>query len=208
MEEQHIFESLPPTRLFFKCAIPSVISMAVTSLYTVIDGVFVGRFLGGDALAAVSLVMPFVIISFALSDMVAVGSSVQIAICLGQKEETQASRIFSYCSALILLISTLVGLIAFFLAGPLVRLMGANEVVTALAVEYMRVFAVFSPIIMIFFAVDNYLRICGLAKYSMGINVALSTGSLSRNWAGGSGQRLSPPASALRWERCWVISPF
>ncbi len=174
MQSHQIFESLPPSRLFFRCAVPSMISMAVTSLYVVIDGIFVGRFLGGDALAAVSLVMPFIMISFALSDMVAVGSSVQISICLGQKDEKKASRIFSFCSGLILLISMVVGTAAFFLAEPLVRMMGANETVTALSARYMQVFAAFSPLVMIFFAVDNYLRICGRARYSMWINVILS----------------------------------
>ena len=61
-----------------------MVSMGVTSLYTIADGVFVGRFIGSEALAAVNLVMPLIMVSFALSDMIAVGSSVQIAIRLGQ----------------------------------------------------------------------------------------------------------------------------
>ena len=83
MEQQNqnqIFETLSPTRLFFRCALPSMVSMAVAALYTIADGVFVGRFIGSDALAAINLVMPLLSISFALADMVAVGSSVQTTI--------------------------------------------------------------------------------------------------------------------------------
>lgn len=175
MEQQNqIFETLSPTRLFFRCALPSMVSMAVAALYTIADGVFVGRFIGSDALAAINLVMPVLSISFALADMVAVGSSVQIAIHLGEKKELEASRIFTVCSLLIVGISAVVGVIGYFGAEPLVRLMGADAEVTALSVEYIKVYAVFAPFIMVFFAVDNYLRICGRTHYSMALNIMTS----------------------------------
>lgn len=174
MQQTAFFETLSPTRLFFRCAVPSMVSMAVTALYTVADGIFVGLFVGEEALAAVNLVMPLIMISFALADMVAVGSSVQIAIRLGEKKEQDACRIFTVCSLLILAISCAAGLLGFFFAEPLLRLMGADAAVTALAAAYCKVYAVFSPAIMIFFALDNYLRICGKTRYSMVINVATS----------------------------------
>ena len=49
-QQERIFITLSPTRLFFRCALPSMVSMAVTSLYTVVDGIFVGRYVGADAL--------------------------------------------------------------------------------------------------------------------------------------------------------------
>ena len=54
--DSEIFEKLPPTKLFFRCAIPSMITMAFGALYQIADGLFVGRFIGGDALAAVNLI--------------------------------------------------------------------------------------------------------------------------------------------------------
>ena len=63
-QHEKLFESLPPTRLFFRCALPSMISMAMLSLYTVADGIFVGRYVGPNALAAVNLVMPLIMMSF------------------------------------------------------------------------------------------------------------------------------------------------
>ena len=173
-QHEKLFESLPPTRLFFRCALPSMISMAMLSLYTVADGIFVGRYVGPNALAAVNLVMPLIMMSFALVDLVAVGSSVQISIRLGEKNERAANRIFSFCTGLIVALSCVIGLGGFFLAGPMVSLMGAEAEVTAMGAEYMQVYAVFAPVIMVFFAVDNYLRICGRVRYSMGINVFTS----------------------------------
>lgn len=175
MNPQHqLFETLPPTRLFLRCALPSMVSMAVMSLVTIADGIFVGNFIGGEALAAVNLIMPFLNVCFVFADMIAVGSSVQIAIHLGKKQEKQASRIFTICTLLLIGTSCVIGILGFFGARPLSRFLGADETLTAYAAEYMRVCAVFAPTIMVCFAVDNYLRICGRIKYSMGVNIAVA----------------------------------
>lgn len=171
MNQNALFEKTPPTKLFFHFAIPSMISMAVSSLYTIADGIFVGRFLGQQSLAAINLVMPLIMICFGLSDMVAVGSSVQISIQLGRKEYDEARRTFSSCLKIIALSSCMIGVLCFFLAEPAFRLLGAEPEVAKLAEEYLRVYAVFLPLIAGYFAIDNYLRICGKPRYSMVINI-------------------------------------
>lgn len=169
-----LFASLPPTRLFFRCALPSMVSMAVSSLYTVADGIFVGQFIGPEALAAVNLVMPIIMMGFSLANMVAVGSSVQISIRLGEGKRREADSIFTVASLLILAISAVVGALGLFFAPNILHLMGADPTLTGLAAEYLRVFSAFSPAVMIFFAVDNYLRICGKVRYSMNMNIVTS----------------------------------
>lgn len=177
-DSTRMFGMLSPTRLFFRCAVPSMISMAFTSLYTIADGVFVGRYYGAGALAAVNLVMPLVMISFALSDMIGVGASVQIAMRLGEGRDKEASRIFSLASGMLLLLSVGIGLIGWLLARPLVTLLGATGELADMAAAYMRVYALFSPLILCFFAVDNFLRICGRVRYSMAVNIAVSVANI------------------------------
>ena len=166
------YDTAPPTKLFLRCALPSVVSMAVSSVYTIADGIFVGRFLGQQALAAVNLVMPLIMICFGLSDMVAVGSSVQISIQLGQKEREGACRTFSACLRLIALSSCGIGLLCLFLGGPALAALGAEPEVVRLAAEYLRIYALSLPLTAGFFAIDNYLRICGRQRYSMVMNVS------------------------------------
>ena len=79
------FAETKPGRLFFKAAIPGAIGMLASSLYYFLEGVFIGRILGTEALAGMMLALPFVLINFALSDLIGVGSSVPIAIELGKK---------------------------------------------------------------------------------------------------------------------------
>lgn len=168
------FVTLPPTKLFFRCAIPAMIGMIVSASYAIADGIFVGHFIGSEALAAVNLIMPFTLIAFSLADMIAVGSSVRISMFLGQGKHKDANQTFSFCLKVIFLISILIGIVGFLLGGPLLELMGAEALVLQYAQEYLCVYAIFAPGVMLFFATDNYLRICGKEKYSMAIIVFTS----------------------------------
>lgn len=166
-----MFATMSPWKLFFVVALPGMVSMFTMSVYSTIEGAFIGQKLGQAALAAVNIALPVVMINFALADMVGVGSSAPISIALGQKDDKTANNIFSCAVGLILLISLAMGCLMYFAAEPLVRLMGAEEDVVGTATRYTRTYAVFSPFTTIFFAMDNYLRISGFVKTSMAINV-------------------------------------
>lgn len=166
-----MFASMSPWRLFFVTALPGMISMFTMSIYSTVEGVFIGQKLGEAALAAVNIALPVVMINFSLADMIGVGSSAPISIALGRKDEKTANNIFSCAMVLILLAALVMGGLMFFAAEPLVRLMGAEESVVATAAKYTRTYALFSPFTTVFFAMDNYLRISGLVKTSMLINI-------------------------------------
>ena len=174
MHSQNLFLKTPPLKLFFLASIPGAISMLASALYQTIDGVFVGRFLGGTAFAALNLAMPFVIINFALADLIGVGSAVPISICLGRKQDTEANNIFTCACLMIVGAGVLVGGILYVAAPVLIRLMGAEGEFAELAVQYLRVYAICSPVTTIVFAMDNFLRICGMIRGSMFLNILMS----------------------------------
>lgn len=174
MDSPNLFLRTPPLKLFFIASIPGAISMLASALYQTIDGVFVGRFLGGTAFAALNLAMPFVIINFALADLIGVGSAVPISIRLGRKQETEANNIFTCACLMIVGAGILVGGLLFVAAPLLIQLMGAEGEFADLAVQYLRVYALCSPITTIVFAMDNYLRICGMIRGSMFLNILMS----------------------------------
>ena len=168
-----IFEKLPPTKLFFRCAVPSMITMAFGALYQIADGLFVGRFIGEDALAAVNLIMPILMMVFAFSNMIATGASVRISVLLGEKNREEASRVFSLSLKVIFLLGCALGGLGFFFAEPFVRFLapGASDLAMQYGVIYIRVNAAFSPLCLVFFATDNYLRVCGREKLSMWLSI-------------------------------------
>ena len=174
MNAHTLFTKTPPFRLFLFAAVPGAVSMLASALYQLIDGIFVGRFLGDTAFAALNLAMPFVIINFSLADLIGVGSSVPISISLGKKKEEEANNLFSCACAMIVAAGIVIGGIL-FLGAPLpIRLMGAEGEFAAQAVQYLRVYALCSPVTTIVFAMDNYLRICGKVRVSMMLNILMS----------------------------------
>lgn len=146
--DSEVFAQLPPSKLILRCAIPSMITMAFGALYSVADGLFVGRFVGQDALAAINLIMPVIMIVFAFSNMIATGSSVHISILLGEKKQEEASRVFFFSVQVILILSCALGLFGYCFAQPLIRLLspGATEQAIQYSVQYLRVYAAFAPL--------------------------------------------------------------
>ncbi|EAK1828731.1 MATE family efflux transporter, partial [Campylobacter jejuni] len=163
----NIFSTLSPFRLFIKCAVPNVISMAFISFYYIVDGIFVGKYLGSDALAALALIIPFIMMSFALADMIAIGSAVQISMHLGLGKKNLARKIFSSSILIIFLISCFIGILEYFLGPVLIDCLNVSDEIKTMAKKCMFVFALFAPFTMLSFALDNYLRICGKTTYSM-----------------------------------------
>ena len=168
------FSKTPPLKLFLMASVPGAISMLASSLYQTVDGVFIGQFLGATAFAAINLAMPFVVINFALSDLIGVGSSVPISISLGKKQEKEADNIFTCSILLIIGTGIVVGGLFFLLAPALIHMMGAEGEFAGLAVQYLRVYALCSPVTTIVYALDNYLRISGYIRGSMAVNIFMS----------------------------------
>ena len=174
MSYQDLYLNTKPSKLFLRAAIPGGISMLASSLYGVFESIFVGKFLGTTAFAALGLALPIVIMNFALAELVGVGSSVPISIFLGQKEEEKANNYFTCAILLTILMGFISGLLIFFGAPALLGLMGAEGELSDLAVRYLRIYAVCSPVAPMMFSLDNYLRISGKLKTSMALNIFFS----------------------------------
>ena len=95
------------TKIILKYGIPSIFTMWIYSLYTIVDGIFIGKYLGAKEIAAVNIVMPYVNISFALGIMIAVGGGTIIAIRLGEENLKEANRIYSLSTQLFMVLGGL-----------------------------------------------------------------------------------------------------
>nr|MBQ8244103.1 MATE family efflux transporter [Oscillospiraceae bacterium] len=171
MKTEVMYATMKPWRLFFVVALPGMVSMFAMSIYSIVEGIFIGQVLGEGAFAAVNIAMPLVMINFSLADLIGVGASAPISIALGRNDHKTANNVFTCSVILIFLASVLMGGVMFFAAAPLSRMMGADDVLLDTSVRYLRTFALCGPMATIFFAMDNYLRISGFVKTSMVINI-------------------------------------
>ncbi len=173
-QSNQFFATARPSRLFFTVALPGLISMVAMSLYQAFEGGFVGQEIGETALAAITIAMPIVMINFSLADLIGVGSSVPISVALGRKDEAKASNVFTCSVIMIFVTAVFMGALMFFAAPFLADLMNADEELAPLAIRYVRVYALLSPVTTVVFAMDNYLRISGFVKGSMLLNIFMS----------------------------------
>ena len=171
---QELFGVAPPKKLFVKLAVPSLISMLFSSIYMMADGMFVGKIIGSKALAAINLVFPIIMIVFAVGDMIAAGASVKIGIKLGEKKDKDASNIFSVALLLTFIINIIFMILSLFFAKDIIFILIKDNSLASLSYKFAYPFILGLPIIAPFFALDNYLRICGKANMSMWVNIAVS----------------------------------
>ena len=113
-------------------------------------------------------------IVFGFANLIATGASARISILLGEKKREEASQVFTFTLKVIFLISCVIGIIGFIFAKPFVRFLapGATEQAIEYSIIYIRVYAAFAPLMLIYHATDNYLRACGKEKISMWIGIA------------------------------------
>ena len=122
-----------------KFTFPSIIMMVFTSIYGVVDGVFVSNFAGSESFAAVNLIMPFLMILGAIGFMLGTGGSALVAFILGTGDGQKANRVFS------LMVYVLIVLGGIFMVGgilfmePMARLLGADEAMLPVCVRYGRI---------------------------------------------------------------------
>ena len=98
-------------KTIFKYAIPNVISMWIFTLYTMVDGIFISRFVGSNALAGVNLALPLINFIFSISIMIGVGSSTLIAIKFGENKYDEGNKIFTLASILNLFLGIFISML-------------------------------------------------------------------------------------------------
>ncbi len=129
--------------LLFKYITPSVISMVSVFLYAIVDGIFVGRGVGTNALGAVNIVFPYVMIYMALVTVFTVGGMTITAIRIGRGDKEGANLSFRHSVALCATIGIVMCLLGTLATAPLCRLLGASDVFIDMARDYMFWYSLF-----------------------------------------------------------------
>lgn len=132
-------------RSIMRFTAPTIIMMIFMSLYTMVDGVFVSRFVGTDALSAVNIVYPILNVILAISIMLATGGSAIIARKMGQGKEAEARVNFSFLTLTGILIGVALLVLLLVFLKPIIRLLGATESLVPLCEAYAKPLILFTP---------------------------------------------------------------
>ncbi len=133
-------------KLYFRFLIPSLGSAMVMSIYTLTDAIVIGKGVGADALAALSITTPLLCILMSMGILFGVGGSVQMSVCRGTGNQEKANRFFTLSFAALAVIALLLWLGYGCNISALLRLMGANQTLYPYAMAYMKYINLFLPV--------------------------------------------------------------
>ncbi|CAM3802247.1 MATE family efflux transporter [Parendozoicomonas haliclonae] len=155
------------TREFFRFVVPSIVGLLAVSSAGIVDGIFVGNYVGSTALAAVNLVTPLYSLFFGLCVMMLVGGAVVAGKALGSGDVRQARNIFTKSMIVIIVYGVLMASLGYLFAEHISLFMGANEDVLPLTVDYIRGVSPFLIFIAIGYALSYFARIDDAPNYAL-----------------------------------------
>ena len=126
-------------RKLLRFTLPSIVMMVFSSIYGVVDGVFVSNFVGAEAFAAVNLIMPFLMILGAVGFMIGTGGSALVSFTLGTGNLQRANEIFSLLIYVLLAVGAVFTVGGILLMEPVARFLGADEQMAPICVTYGRI---------------------------------------------------------------------
>lgn len=153
---------------------PMVLMMLVASIYSILDGFFIARFVGTDAFAGMNIILPVVAIVGALGLMVGAGSSALVSKTLGEGDKNRAERVFSVLISFTLIASAILATILFVFMPDVASMLGADATLLPYAVRYGRILTLALPFYMLMMAFNPFYMVIG--KPSLGTKITTVSG--------------------------------
>lgn len=161
-------------RRLLRFTLPSILMMLFTSVYSIVDGLFVSNLVGDTAFAAVNFVMPLLMILGALGTMLGTGGCALIAMTLGEGKRDEAHRIFTFLTACTAISGTVLAVLGVAFLRPLVSLMGAEADMLDSCVRYGRIVLLALPFFMLQYAFQSFFVVA--EKPNLGLAVTAISG--------------------------------
>ena len=157
----------PIHKLLFKYAMPAIIAMTATSMYNIVDSIYIGHGCGALALGALTVAKPFMDICAAFGSLVGVGASSLLAIYLGEKDYDRANRVLGNVIVMNVILSAIVMAIGLIWLDPILMAFGASEDTLGFAHDYMEIILYGNILTHIYFGLNALLRSAGHPRFSM-----------------------------------------
>ena len=157
----------PVRSLLMKYALPGIIAMTATSLYNMVDSIFIGHGVGAMALSGLTVAKPFMDICAAFGSLVGVGASSLVAIKLGEKDYRSANDVLANVILLNVLLGALVMVVGLYWLDPILYAFGASDVTISYARDYMEIILWANILTHIYYGLNSMLRSIGHPKVAM-----------------------------------------
>lgn len=169
MEENnpHILGSAPIGKLLVQYSVPAIIAMTVTSLYNIIDSIFIGHGVGPLAISGLAITFPLMNLLVAFCTLVGVGGASISSIRLGQKDMKGAEDVLGNVAILCVINAFIYGGITLLFLDEVLYFFGASDETLPYARDFMQVILLGSPITYVTIGLNNMMRATGYPKKAM-----------------------------------------
>lgn len=159
------YEKIP--KLLKSFAIPSIIAMIVSSLYNIVDQIFIGQGVGYLGNAATNVAYPLTTICLAIALLIGIGGSSRFSLRLGAGQKDKAAKVAGTAISMMFVFGIIYAILIELFLGILLKAFGATTDVMPYAVSYTRITAVGMPLLVVINGMSNLARADGSPKYSM-----------------------------------------
>ncbi|MCH4886000.1 MATE family efflux transporter [Acidaminobacter sp. JC074] len=163
-------------KLILRFSVPSMIAILVSTFYNIVDRIFIGQFVGPDALAGLTIVYPVMLVIFAGSALIGRGGANLISINLGKNDVPQTQKVFTTTVVTTVIFSSIMSLVGYISLGPILSLLGASDSVFTFGYDYMSYILIGVICWIMSFTLSCTVRAEGRAPLSM-IAMVVSAGT-------------------------------
>ena len=157
----------PVGELLRQYALPSIIAMLASSLYNIVDSIFIGHGVDAMALSGLAVTFPLMNISTAFGAMVGMGSATLISVKLGQKDYQIAEKILGNAVVMNIAMGVVFAIVSLLFLDPILYFFGASEASISYAREYMQIILIGNVFTHMYFGFNALLRAMGHPKMAM-----------------------------------------
>ena len=157
----------PVGKLLKKYALPAIIAMAASSIYNMVDSIFIGQSCGPMAISGLALTFPLMNLSAAFGTLVGVGAATLTSVLLGQKNYDTAKRVLSNVFILNVLIGLIFTVVSVAFLNPILRFFGASDQTLPYARSYMMPILLGNIITHLYFGLNSIVRVSGHPQKAM-----------------------------------------
>ena len=163
----------PINQLIRQYAIPGIIAMTASSLYNMVDRIFIGHIpdVGSLAISGLAVTFPLMNISTAFGTLVGVGAATMISVLLGQKNYAVANKVLSNEVTLNIITGIIFTFVTLVWMNPILRFFGASESTLPYARDYMVLIACGNAVTHLYFGLNSVIRSSGNPKTAMGLTL-------------------------------------
>lgn len=156
----------------FKLVIPTILMMSFMSLYTIVDGAFVSRFVGTDALSAVNIAYPYINFVLGISIMLCAGGCALVMKKVGEGKNDEAKKDFSLIISFALIFSIILCFLSMIFIEQILKLLGTTDSLYQYAKDYLFFMIIFVIPTILKFIVEQFLVAINKSKTALFLSVS------------------------------------